>query len=212
MFGTTQKFQELAVSGSKQFNNRFNLLIRLLAEEGFEPPTRGFSDSASMGNRLLLAPCQNVASESFGRAKALGATLGGFEGRVTAVGPVMTYSFSLGKLPVSTQWMWFHEFDVENRATGNAGFSMSHCHYRWATSGCPAETRGPSGQSRPQATAWQGVREKAAPTFDVASKPIAQQRDFRLVPLRHQALRVGRVITAIAPGFVLVRRDVDARD
>jgi len=122
MFGTTQKFQELAVSGSQQFNNRFNLLIRLLAEEGFEPPTRGFSDSASMGNRLLLAPCQNVASESFGRAKALGGTLGGFEGRVTAVGPVMTYSFSLGKLPVSTQWMWFHEFDVENRATGDAGF------------------------------------------------------------------------------------------
>jgi hypothetical protein len=33
-----------------------------------------------------------------------GATLGDFEGRVTAVGPVATYSFTLGKLPVTTQW------------------------------------------------------------------------------------------------------------
>src|SRR5262245_14443493 len=51
-----------------------------------------------------------------------GASLCDFEGRVTAVGPVMTYSFNLGKLPVSTQWMSFHEFDVENRAAGDAGF------------------------------------------------------------------------------------------
>jgi hypothetical protein len=35
---------------------------------------------------------------------------------------MMTYSFNLGKIPVSTQWMWFHEFDVENRATGDAAF------------------------------------------------------------------------------------------
>ena len=34
----------------------------------------------------------------------------------------MTCSFNLGKVPVSTQLMWFHEFDVENRATGDAGF------------------------------------------------------------------------------------------
>ena len=50
-----------------------------------------------------------------------GATLGDFEGRVTALGPVMTYSFNLGKLPVSTQWSYFHEFDVENRAEGDVG-------------------------------------------------------------------------------------------
>jgi hypothetical protein len=30
----------------------------------------------------------------------------------------MTYSFNLGKIPISTQWSYFHEFDVENRAVG----------------------------------------------------------------------------------------------
>ena len=50
-----------------------------------------------------------------------GATLGPFEGRVTGIGPVMTYSFNLAKLPVSTQWSYFHELDVENRAQGDVG-------------------------------------------------------------------------------------------
>jgi hypothetical protein len=51
-----------------------------------------------------------------------GATLGDFEGRVTAVGPIMTYTFICGKTPVSTQLEWMHEFDVENRAEGDSGF------------------------------------------------------------------------------------------
>jgi len=50
-----------------------------------------------------------------------GAVLGDFKGRVTALGPVMTYSFNLGKLPVSTQLSWMHDFDVENRLEGNLG-------------------------------------------------------------------------------------------
>jgi hypothetical protein len=50
-----------------------------------------------------------------------GATLGPFEGRVTGIGPVMTYSFNFAKIPVSTQWSYFHEFDVENRAQGDVG-------------------------------------------------------------------------------------------
>ena len=50
-----------------------------------------------------------------------GATLGDFEGRVTALGPAVTYSFLLGKIPVSTQWSWLHEFDVENRLEGDVG-------------------------------------------------------------------------------------------
>jgi hypothetical protein len=33
----------------------------------------------------------------------------------------MTYSFSLAKTPISTQWSYFHEFDVENRAEGDVG-------------------------------------------------------------------------------------------
>lgn len=51
----------------------------------------------------------------------VGATLGAFKGRVTALGPTLSYSFQLGKLPVSTQWSYFHEFDVENRVEGDAG-------------------------------------------------------------------------------------------
>lgn len=51
-----------------------------------------------------------------------GAKLGDFEGRVTALGPVMTYTFICGKTPVSTQLEWMHEFDVKNRAEGDAGF------------------------------------------------------------------------------------------
>ena len=51
-----------------------------------------------------------------------GATLGAFEGRVTALGPSMTYNFPLGKLPVATTLRWLHEFDVENRLKGDAVF------------------------------------------------------------------------------------------
>jgi hypothetical protein len=55
-----------------------------------------------------------------------GATLGAFEGRVTALGPVLTYTFECGKIPVTTQLEWMHEFDVENRAEGDMGmFNIS---------------------------------------------------------------------------------------
>ena len=50
-----------------------------------------------------------------------GASLGDFEGRVTALGPVMTYAFECGKIPVSTEWKYMHEFDVKNRARGRHG-------------------------------------------------------------------------------------------
>jgi hypothetical protein len=47
--------------------------------------------------------------------------IGGFEGRVTALGPVMTYSFNVGKIPVGTELKWLHEFDVKNRLEGDVG-------------------------------------------------------------------------------------------
>jgi hypothetical protein len=50
-----------------------------------------------------------------------GATLGDFEGRITAIGPVMTYTFECGKIPVTTQLEWMHEFGAENRAEGDMG-------------------------------------------------------------------------------------------
>jgi len=33
----------------------------------------------------------------------------------------MTYNFALGETPVSTQLMWTHDFDVENRLEGDLG-------------------------------------------------------------------------------------------
>ena len=51
-----------------------------------------------------------------------GARLGGFEGRVTGIGPDITYTFMCGKTPISTELKYFREFDVENRLTGDAGF------------------------------------------------------------------------------------------
>lgn len=50
-----------------------------------------------------------------------GATLGDFEGRVTALGPVMTYTFLCGQIPISTQLEWMHEFEAVNRAEGDIG-------------------------------------------------------------------------------------------
>ena len=50
-----------------------------------------------------------------------GAVLGNFKGRVTALGPVVTYSFTVGKIPVAMQGMWLHDFDVENRLEGDLG-------------------------------------------------------------------------------------------
>ena len=44
---------------------------------------------------------------------------GNFEGRVTALGPDITYTFMCGKI---AELKYFHEFDVENRLTGDAGF------------------------------------------------------------------------------------------
>jgi hypothetical protein len=51
-----------------------------------------------------------------------GARLGGFEGRVIALGPAMDFTFMLGKTPVSGNVKYFHEFDVENRLEGDAGY------------------------------------------------------------------------------------------
>lgn len=50
-----------------------------------------------------------------------GARLGDFKGRVTAIGPVMTYTFMHGKTPITTQLEWMHEFDAKNRTEGDMG-------------------------------------------------------------------------------------------
>ncbi len=49
-----------------------------------------------------------------------GAVLGSFKGRVSAVGPNLTYNFEVGKVPVLTSFRFLHEFDAKNRLAGNA--------------------------------------------------------------------------------------------
>jgi hypothetical protein len=48
--------------------------------------------------------------------------LGDFEGRVIALGPGVDFSFALGSTHVSGNLRYFHEFDVENRLEGDAGY------------------------------------------------------------------------------------------
>ncbi|MFG1268109.1 transporter [Xanthobacter sp. DSM 14520] len=51
-----------------------------------------------------------------------GAVLGDFEGRVSAIGPNLTYNLKVGDVPVLTSVRWLHEFNAKNRLQGDAGF------------------------------------------------------------------------------------------
>lgn len=51
-----------------------------------------------------------------------GAKLGPFKGQVFAIGPALDFAFKVGKTPVITNVRYFHEFGVENRMKGDAGF------------------------------------------------------------------------------------------
>lgn len=50
-----------------------------------------------------------------------GAILGDFQGRVTAIGPQVNYTFQVGPLPVMTSLKWMHEVEAENRLKGDMG-------------------------------------------------------------------------------------------
>jgi hypothetical protein len=73
-----------------------------------------FSKDFSLG--LVGYHYQQVTGDS-----GAGARLGSFEGRVTALGPGLTWNFQLGQTPVSTSLRYYREFNVENRLEGDAG-------------------------------------------------------------------------------------------
>lgn len=52
-----------------------------------------------------------------------GAVLGDFKGRVSAIGPNLTYNFQLGNVPVLTSVRWLHEFNATNRLQGDSVFA-----------------------------------------------------------------------------------------
>ena len=51
-----------------------------------------------------------------------GAKLGDFKGHVVGIGPALNYTFMAGQTPIATNLRYFHEFDVENRLSGDAFF------------------------------------------------------------------------------------------
>jgi hypothetical protein len=53
-----------------------------------------------------------------------GARLGGYEGRVVALGGSIGYTFEIEKLPISTRLKVYREFDAVNRMEGTAGYFM----------------------------------------------------------------------------------------
>lgn len=51
-----------------------------------------------------------------------GAVLGDFKGRVSAIGPTVSWSGLWGRQPVSIDARWLREFDAENRMEGDVLF------------------------------------------------------------------------------------------
>jgi hypothetical protein len=49
--------------------------------------------------------------------------VGPFRGRVAAVGPLLSYAFTVDKQSVTLSGRWFHEFDVKNRVRGDTIFA-----------------------------------------------------------------------------------------
>ncbi|MGA0617735.1 SphA family protein [Paracoccus sp. KR1-242] len=49
-----------------------------------------------------------------------GAVLGDFKGRVSALGPAVSWAGAVGKRPVAVDARWLHEFDAKNRVEGDA--------------------------------------------------------------------------------------------
>ncbi len=50
-----------------------------------------------------------------------GALLGPFKGRVSAIGPNISYNFKVGDVPFITSLRWLREFNAENRLQGDVG-------------------------------------------------------------------------------------------
>ncbi|OQP84804.1 phenol degradation protein meta [Rhizobium rhizosphaerae] len=48
--------------------------------------------------------------------------LGGFEGRVAAIGATIGYTFQAGEVPIMTRVKYYHEFDAKNRLEGDSVF------------------------------------------------------------------------------------------
>jgi len=50
-----------------------------------------------------------------------GAVLGPFKGRVSAIGPNISYNFQIGDIPFITSLRWMREFNAKNRLQGDVG-------------------------------------------------------------------------------------------
>ena len=91
----------------------------------------------------------------------------------------MTYSFNLAKIPVSTQWSYFHEFDVENRATGDVGMLTERCRCRQGTSSArsalgqkPTSRSASSVYLEPEADMRSGDRQRCRLGFNIPASMV----------------------------------------
>jgi len=59
--------------------------------------------------------CRQITGDS-----GSGAKLGSFEGRVDAIGPGLSYSTVIDKMPVTFNLRYYHEFDAHNHFQGDS--------------------------------------------------------------------------------------------
>lgn len=74
-----------------------------------------------LGKHVQLG-CIGYYYDQITKDRGRGAVLGGFEGSVTALGPLLLCAFQWGKVPTRINARYYHEFDATNRLQGNAFF------------------------------------------------------------------------------------------
>ena len=98
----------------RQENNSTN--YRTGTESHFELAVQQwFSKRLSVG--LVGYHYQQLTGDS-----GSGAVLGDFKGRVSALGPVVGFSFDLGERTVFANARWYRQFNTKNRLEGDSGF------------------------------------------------------------------------------------------
>jgi hypothetical protein len=71
-------------------------------------------------SQQLAAGLAGYHYQQIGSDRGSGATFGSFKGQVTALGPMLNYTFNINGLPVSTNLRWLHEFNVKKRLEGDS--------------------------------------------------------------------------------------------
>jgi hypothetical protein len=109
----------LELSGAAGFTFNFEN-----QDTNYQSGTEFHFESAMMGHlsHTLSVGLNGYAYKQVTGDSGSGATLGGFEGQVFAIGPALDYTAIIGQTPIIFNLRFFNEFGVENRLAGQAGF------------------------------------------------------------------------------------------